>query len=91
MGDFLSLSEFAAILRARFGEKAAKAPTRVMPDWLVRIMARFNPQLAELAPDPDVPRTADASKAERLLGWKTRPAQESVADAAESLIERGLV
>jgi dihydroflavonol-4-reductase len=91
MGDFLWLSDFAAILRARFGQKAAKAPTRVMPDWLVRIMARFNPQLAELAPDLGVRRTADASKAERLLGWKTRPAQESVADAARSLIERGLV
>jgi dihydroflavonol-4-reductase len=89
-GDFLWLSDFAAILRKHFGEKAAKAPVRVIPDWLVRIMALFNPQLAQLAPDLGIKRSIDESKAMRLLGWKTSPATESIVDAAASLIDRGL-
>lgn len=91
VGDFLWLSDFAQILRERLGEKAAKAPVRVMPDWLVRIMALFNPQMARIAPDLGVRRKVDASTAERLLGWKTRPAADSIADAGSSLIDKGLV
>jgi dihydroflavonol-4-reductase len=91
VGDFLWLSEFAAILRERFGERAAKSPTRVIPDWLVRLLALLSPEMAQIAPDLGVRRTVDASKAERLLGWKTRPASDSVADAASSLLEKDLV
>jgi nucleoside-diphosphate-sugar epimerase len=38
-----------------------------------------------------VAQPVDASKAERLLGWKSRPAAEAIVDTARSLIERGLV
>jgi dihydroflavonol-4-reductase len=90
-GDFLWLSDMAAILHQKLGSKAAKAPRRVMPDWLVRLLALFNAEMAQIAPDLGVRREIDASKAERLLAWKTRPAAESIVDAANGLIERGLV
>jgi dihydroflavonol-4-reductase len=91
MGEFLWLIDFARILRERFGEGAAKAPTRVMPDWLVRFLALFIDDMASVKPDLGVEQSADVSKVERMLNWKTRPAAQSVADAAESLFERGLV
>jgi nucleoside-diphosphate-sugar epimerase len=36
-------------------------------------------------------RHSDASHAERVLGWKTRPVEESIADCGRSLIEHGVV
>jgi dihydroflavonol-4-reductase len=90
-GDFLWLSDFAQILRDRLGERAAKAKTWVMPDWLAQLLALVSSDMASLAPDLGVKRSADASKAERVLGWKTRPAADSIAAAAESLIEKGLI
>lgn len=91
MGDFLWLIDFARLLRERFGAKAAKVPTRVMPDGLVKFIALFNSQMASIVPDLGVKRTADGSKAERLLGWRSRSAAESIVDAATSLIENGCV
>lgn len=86
-GNFLWMIDIATILRRRFGKKAAKVPTRVMPDWLARMMALFNPQLAQLTPNLGLRQEMDAAKAHHLLGWNTRPAAESIVDAASSLIE----
>lgn len=91
MGEFLWLIEFAAILRERFGVQAAKAPTRVMPDWLVRVLALVSSDMASVVPELGVRRVADASKAHRMLDWKTRPAAQSIADAAASLLARNLI
>lgn len=90
-GDFLWLRDFAAVLRERLGEGAAKAPKNEIPDSIVIEMAKSNPQMAAIAPNLGVERNVDATKAERLLGWKTRPAAQSITDAARSLIEKGLV
>jgi dihydroflavonol-4-reductase len=89
-GDFLWLTEFADVLKQRFGARASKAPKRSMPDWLARTLALVNKDLASLVPDLGREWTADSSKARRLLGWQTRPAVESVADAAASLLDKGL-
>jgi dihydroflavonol-4-reductase len=89
-GDFLWLTEFADVLKQRFGARANKVPKRSMPDWLVRTLAVFNEDLASLVPDLGREWTADSAKAKRLLGWQTRPAVESVADAAASLLAKGL-
>jgi len=85
-GDFLWLSDIAAVLRRAFGERAAKAPTRVMPDWLTRTMAVLNPQLAQLVPSLGVRQVMDVSKVQSLLGWKARPAAESIVDTGKSLL-----
>ena len=90
-GDFLWLTEFADVLQQRFGARASKAPKRNMPDLLARTLALFNKDLASLVPDLGREWTADSSKAKRLLGWQTRPAAESVADAAASLLDKALV
>jgi dihydroflavonol-4-reductase len=90
-GEFLWLSDIAALLLHQLGKQGAKAPTRVMPDWIVRSLGPLNPDMAQIAPDLGVQRPVDASKAQRLLGWQTRPAAESIIDAAKSMIEQGLV
>jgi dihydroflavonol-4-reductase len=90
-GDFLWLTDFADILRHRLGARASKVPKRNMPDWLARTLALFNKDLASLVPDLGVEWTVNSSKAKRLLDWQTRPAAESVADAATSLLQKALV
>lgn len=91
MGEFLWMIEIARILRERFGEQAAKAPTRVVPNWLVRFLALFVADMASVKPDLGVEQRVDVSKVERMLSWRTRPAAQSVADAAESLFMKKLV
>ena len=66
-------------------------PKRNMPDWVVRVAALFNPEMAYIAPNLGLRQMADASKSEGVLGWKTRPAAESIIAAANSLFEGGSI
>ena len=90
-GRALSMLDIAKVLKARLGEAAKKVPTRPLPNWLVRIAARFNPGIRDLIPLLGKIRNATSAKAERLLGWKPRPPEEAIVASAESLIKLGLV
>lgn len=85
--DYLWLADVAALLREELGEPASKAPTRTMPDWLVRLLAIVNPPMRPLLPDLGKRRAVSSAKAERLLGWHPRSAREAVLATAESVIE----
>ena len=83
--------ETANILRARLGAKASKVPTREVPNLVIKTMALTNPAMKMLVPMLGVTMDATSEKAQRLLGWKPRPVEDSVVDTAESLIRLGLV
>jgi nucleoside-diphosphate-sugar epimerase len=85
-GPSLRTVELARILRARLGDRAAKAPTRELPLSLARFLGNFNPQLRALRPQLGQDYNATGAKAERLLGWSPRPIDQSIADTAESLL-----
>jgi hypothetical protein len=84
--DTLWMLEMAALLRAHLGEGGAKAPTQELPDAVVRQAAAGNAFLREMLAELGVRRTFSAAKAQRLLGWRGRPAAEVVRGAADSLI-----
>lgn len=84
----MSLPQLAALLRDRLGDAAAKVSTRALPDWAVRVTARFSPRAAFVVPELGVIREASADKARQLLGWRPRPAEEAVLAMATSLIGR---
>jgi len=63
----------------------------VMPDFLVRIAALFNPMARAVVGELGSVRNTNASHAKAVLGWVARPAEESIADCARSLIELGIV
>lgn len=86
-GEFLWFREVAALLRAKLGDQAAKVSTRALPDIVVRIAALFNPEAAQIGAGLNRRTQFDSSKAYEMLGWRTRPAQDSILDAAHSLIE----
>lgn len=83
---FLWMAEVAAILRERLGERAAKVPTRRIPDFLVRAMGLFDPGVRSVAGQLGQKTDLSAGKAESALGWSPRPIEETIVDCAESLL-----
>jgi nucleoside-diphosphate-sugar epimerase len=90
-GDFLSVRDMALLLKERLGDTARRVPTRVLPDWLVRVASLFNPKGRAYLPELGKRKNATAAKAESLLGWAPRPPAETFADTAESLRRFGLM
>lgn len=90
-GDFLWMSEMAEILRARLGSRGINPPSRVLPDFLVRLMAPFIPTLRTLAPLVGRRIETSTAKARQFLGFKPRPAAETLVDCGTDLLDRGMV
>lgn len=90
-GPFLKAIEIGGVLRARLGDKARKAPTRRMPDWLVNVLALFNPEVRGIKTEIGKVRHVDASHAKTRLGWTMRPVEDTIADCGTSLIAHGVV
>ena len=90
-GRFVKLREVADILRAELGAQAHRVTTRNVPDWLVRIAARFNPLARAVVGELGSVRNQDASHAKAVLGWATRPIEQSIVETARSLIALGII
>lgn len=90
-GPAMSMVDIARALRDRLGERGRKVPTRALPNWLVRLVARFDARMRPLLPLLGQVRNATSAKAERVLGWRPRPPEEAVVATAESLLAFGLV
>jgi dihydroflavonol-4-reductase len=90
-GRFMKLREIADVLRAGLGPQAHKVTTRNVPDWLVRVASLFNPLAQAVVGELGSVRNQDARHAKTLLGWATRPVEQSIVDTARSLIELGIV
>ncbi|PYI66494.1 epimerase [Arthrobacter livingstonensis] len=90
-GDAMGLPEMARVLHARLGGVAAKVPTRVMPDLVVRLAGLFNRSLAqEVVPRLGKVKHLSNAKARELLGWEPRSNEDALVATAESLVELGL-
>ena len=87
-GTFLWYRQIARILREKLPDEAAKVPVRTMPDIVVKLLARRNPQLAMLRPELGRTRLVDSSKARTQLGWHPRPTEQTITDTATALIAK---
>ena len=90
-GPFLWMRDVAAILKAGLGPQARKVPTRGLPDWLVRISARFDPLIRQVVGELSRTRSADNSHAREKLGWIPRPVEETILDTARDMLRLGIV
>src|SRR4051812_27361690 len=84
--EFLWIADVAAILRERLGERAAKVPTRVAPNVLVKAMSLFDGGLRSIVGDLGKSASYSNAKARERLGWQPRPVADSIADTGESLL-----
>jgi len=91
-GKFVKMIDVADALRAGLGlQHARKAPRKTMPAWMASLFMLINAEFRSISNEIGKVRHSDASHAERVLGWKTRPVEESIADCGRSLIEHGVV
>jgi dihydroflavonol-4-reductase len=90
-GDFMRIQEMALALKARLGDKAAKVPTRELPNWVVRLLALVNKPVALIVPELGKTKNATHAKATRVLGWNPRSNEDALAATAESLLRLGLL
>ncbi|WP_405866320.1 NAD-dependent epimerase/dehydratase family protein [Streptomyces sp. NBC_00005] len=91
-GEFMWMADMARILRDGLGEHGRRVSTRQVPDLLVRLVARFrDPYLREITPALGRRNRHSTEKARSVLGWRPRPARQTVLDCAESLVAHGAV
>ncbi|MCR6478196.1 aldehyde reductase [Variovorax sp. ZS18.2.2] len=86
VGEFMWMREIAQSLRDQLGSAAAKVPTRAMPDMLLRLLSLLDPSLRSMTPRLGRKHRHSNAKAKALLGWQPRPAAETLADCARSLL-----
>ena len=87
----LWMSDVGEVLRQRLGERASKVPTRIAPDLLVRAMAVFDGGIRSFKSSLGKRTDYRTTKAQDVLGWSPRPIEDTIVEAAESLISHGVV
>jgi nucleoside-diphosphate-sugar epimerase len=90
-GECMSMLDIAKVLKARLGTAARKVPIRQLPNWVVRLAARFDPAMQQLLPLLGKVRNATSDKAQRVLHWTPRSREEAIVATAESLVKFGIV
>lgn len=90
-GPFWWMREMADVLRREVPEVARKVPRMGLPNWMVRLSARFDPVVRDRLFELDKKRPVGAEKAKAELGWAPRDNATMVVDTARSLIARGIV
>lgn len=85
--EVLTMGEIARLLRDGLGERAGRTPTRAMPDLVLRVVARFRPEVRALVPMLGRHITTSSAKAQEQLGWRPRPARETVVDTGRFLLD----
>ena len=90
-GEFMRLIRVATTLRQGLGEAAKKAPSRELPNWVVRLAALRDSGVKQFVPELGKVRNASNEKSRRLLGWSPRSPEEAIFARGESLLRLGLV
>ena len=90
-GDFMTMQQIAQTLKARMGDAAKKVPTRVLPDFMLRLASVFDSSLKQIIPELGKFKNATNEKARRVLGWSPRSNEDSIVATAESLVRLHLL
>jgi dihydroflavonol-4-reductase len=84
--------EIAKILKRRFGERASKVPTRVLPNFAIRIVALVWPVVRLVLPELGHEKKVSNAKAREVLKWEWEySSEEAIVAGAESLFKFGVV
>jgi len=89
--EFTWMHQIADILRQHFPTYRKKIPHRVLPNWMVRLVALFDAPTRVILKDLGKKNELSSEKARSLLGWKPRSNEAAIVSGAKSLIELGIV
>ncbi|KIX92107.1 uncharacterized protein Z520_12191 [Fonsecaea multimorphosa CBS 102226] len=87
----MTIQQISLALRERMGTAAKLAPTRQLPNFLLRLVALFDPSVALVVPELGKTKVLSNDKAKTLLGWQPRPPVDALVATAESLIKFGIL
>jgi dihydroflavonol-4-reductase len=89
--DWMWMADVANVLRSALGATAKQAPTRRLPDFVLRIVALFDRPMQFMTPLLGRKHVFTSAKAQAVLGWTPRPAATTIVDSARSALEIGAV
>jgi nucleoside-diphosphate-sugar epimerase len=90
-GESISMLQMALVLKRGMGAAAGRVPTGQLPDWLLRVIAIFDPTVRQIVPELGKVKNASNEKAKRVLGWAPRSNEEAIVATAQSLVRLGLL
>ncbi len=83
--------DVAEILDRHFGPKGYKIPTRKLPNFMVRLVALFDPTVRTVVGDLGKNWSMDNRQIKEMLDWQPHTFEEMVVDMAQTMIEQGVV
>ena len=92
VSDTISMNDFSKCLKTGLGDKARKAPTREMPNWLFRFISLFDKSAKDIVSELGRIYTVDNSKTRKTLKMKEFiSANDAIVAAGKSLVDNNLV
>lgn len=89
--EFSWLSDVADILAERFGPDGWKVPTRKLPNFMVRLVALFDPTVKTVVSELGRVRRVSSDKIRSVLDWQPHSLEEMTVSMGETMIEQGIV
>jgi dihydroflavonol-4-reductase len=86
-----TLQDVATLLKKELGQAASNVPSRIFPDWMVRLIGLLDRRMELVAAHLGEGRYASNHKARTLLGWQPRPGRETLLASARSLLDIGAI
>ena len=88
----ISMPEIAILLKNRMPGVSGKVSTKILPDWVLRIAALFNPQAKQAILFLKINRNVSNAKAKKILGWTpVANNEEAILASMESMIKYGVI
>jgi dihydroflavonol-4-reductase len=89
--EFGWIDEVGEILAKRFGPEGWRIPTRKLPNFIVRIVAMFDPTVKTVVSDLGRVRNVSNDRIRRVLNWQPHSLEEMVVSMGETMIQQGIV
>lgn len=86
---FMWMQDLALILKAEYPDR--RIPTRVAPDWIIKLLAKFDRSLRSVVPHLGIEQHFDNTAASEVLGMEFIEARQAIKTSAASLIRDRLI
>ena len=89
--EFSWIDEVADILAKRFGPDGWKVPTRKLPNFMVRVVAMFDPTVKTVVSDLGKVRRVSSDRIRSVLNWQPHSLAEMTVSMGETMLQQGIV
>jgi dihydroflavonol-4-reductase len=86
--EYMPVPKVGEVLREAYPDQ--KITARIVPDWIIRLLAYFGGPIRQIINDIGNEKVFDGAKGERLMGHPYIPAKQTIIDTAESVKALGL-